>query len=230
MMTAMLALLFILLTGDGNRTTVAADEVRTVVERYLQSQLPADGSREFVFRSLPSDLTVPAGELTVRVAATQPLARKGYVGIPVEVLCNGAVQRTILCSVLIRTFEDVYVVLRSLGKEEMLDASVVAVQRIETTEMDDAVTAATPLTGLRTKRMLNERSVLRRSALELLPAVRRDQPVSLLVRSGAVTVGAAGIAKQDGAVGEEVLVLRNGAKEAVRGRIVGQQLIEIDVR
>lgn len=225
-------LLCILTMLDGNRTTVSTEEIRTAVERYLHENLPAASvvMTEIEYKSLPADIVIPDGPHTVRVAPKQATMLKGRVGLPVEIVRNGKVHTTILCSVNIRTFEEVYVAVRPLGKNEPLDPSLFVLQRIETTEMEDAVTAGTSLLGLRTKRMLNERSALRRSAVEPAPAVRRDQLVSMLVRSGTVTIGASGVAKDDGAVGEIIPVQRLGSKEMVQARVVGQQIVEIEVR
>ncbi|NUN69074.1 MAG: flagellar basal body P-ring formation protein FlgA [Bacteroidetes bacterium] len=225
-------LLCILLLMSGDRATVTTEEVRSAVERYLHANLPSAAvvTTEIEYRSLPADLKVPAGPRTIRVAPKQGMQLKGRVGLPVEIVCGGKVHTTILCSVIIRTFEEVYVAVRPLGKNELLDQSLFILQRIETTEMDDAVTAGTSLLGLRTKRMLTERSALRHSAVETAPAVRRDQLVSMLVRSGTVTIGASGVAKEDGVLGALVQVQRLGSKETVQARVVGQQIVEIDVR
>jgi len=228
----MMLLLCILTILDGNRATVTTEEIRSAVERYLHDNLPSASvvTTEIEYRSLPADVKVPAGTRTVRVAPKQGMHLKGRVGLPVEIVCGGKVHTTILCSVVIRTFEEVYVAVRPLGKNEMLDPSLFIVQRIETTEMDDVLTANSSLMGLRTKRMLNERSALRRSAVEMAPAVRRDQLVSMLVRTGSVTVGASGVAKDDGALGAVVPVQRLGSKETVQARVVGHQIVEIEVR
>jgi flagella basal body P-ring formation protein FlgA len=96
--------------------------------------------------------------------------------------------------------------------------------------MNDAVSAQMPITGLRTKRMVKENSVLQRSFLEGIPAVKRDQRVSLLVKANNITIGSSGTAKEDGQMGEEILVQRTGTRETVRATVVGQSIVEIEVK
>ena len=227
-MTALIAILLLL---GGERTVVTTDEFRGAIDRYLRAHPAADGvERETEYKSLPKDLTLPKGEYELRVSLSQPLAAKGHCGIPVELLRNGAVERTILCSVLLRTYENVYVLIRPFEKNEMIDPSFLIVRRVETTTMDDAIPATADLSGLRTKRMVKENSVLQRSIIEQLPVVHRDQRVSLLVRTSSITIGASGIAKEDGRVGDEIVVQRSGSKETVRGTVVGPSVVHIDVK
>ncbi|MFZ4619142.1 MAG: flagellar basal body P-ring formation chaperone FlgA [Bacteroidota bacterium] len=224
-----LVLMMMLLGGD--RSVLKSSDFQQVIDQYLKENLHTEGvETEYSFRSLPNEIVLPKGEYSIRVAQTQPLVKKGYSGIPVEIVNSGKVERVILCSVFIRTFENVFVIIRPFEKNEEIDASFLAVSRVETTTMNDAVTAMMPVAGLRTKRMVKENTILQRSFIEEIPAVKRDQPVSILVKAENLTIGSAGIAKEDGLIGEEILVQRAGTRETVRAKIVGQSIVEIEVK
>ncbi len=224
-------LAFILLMLSGDPTVLRTADFQQVIDRYLNENLRTEGvETEVSFRSLPNELTLPNGEYSVRVAQNQPLVKKGYSGIPVEILNGERVERTVMCSVFIRTFENVYVAIRPFAKNEEIDPAFLIVSRIETTNMNDAVTEQMPVSGFRTKRMVKENSVIQRSFIEGIPAVKRDQRVSLLVKAKNLTIGSTGIAKEDGRIGEEILVQRSGTHETVRAVIVGQSIVEIEVK
>lgn len=227
----MTALVFIALLLGGDRTVLTPADFRQTIDRYLKENLRTEGvETEYSFRSLPNEISLPKGEYSLRVPQSQPLTKKGHSGIPVEILHAGNVERVVMCSVFIRTFEKVYVALRPFEKNEELDPSFFAVDRIETTNMNDAVTFDMPVSGLRTKRMMKENTVLQRSFIETVPAVRRDQRVSLLVKANNITIGSSAVAKDDGAIGDEILVQRVGTRETVRAKIIGQSIVEIEVK
>ncbi len=222
---------FILLLIGGDRTVLTSEDFQRVIDRYLNENLRMEGiETEVSFRSLPNELILPKGEYSLRVAQNQPMMKKGYSGIPVEIVNGGRIERTVMCSVFIRTFENVYVAVRPFAKNEELDAAFLMVNRIETTTMNDALSAQMPITGLRTKRMVKENSVLQRSFIEEIPVVKRDQRVSLLVKANNITIGSDGIAKEDGRMGEEILVQRTGTRETVRATVVGHSIVEIEVK
>lgn len=222
---------FILLLIGGDRTVLTSEDFQRVIDRYVNENLRMEGiETEVSFRSLPNELILPKGEYSLRVAQNQPMMKKGYSGIPVEIVNGGRIERTVMCSVFIRTFENVYVAVRPFAKNEELDAAFLMVNRIETTTMNDALSAQMPITGLRTKRMVKENSVLQRSFIEEIPVVKRDQRVSLLVKANNITIGSDGIAKEDGRMGEEILVQRTGTRETVRATVVGHSIVEIEVK
>ncbi len=227
----MTLLVIILMLIGGEKSVVKPTDFQQLIDQYLKENLHTDGvETEYSFRSLPNEIILPKGEYSIRVAQTQPLLKKGYSGIPVEIVNDGKVERVVLCSVFIRTFENVFVAIRPFEKNEEIDASFLVVSRIETTNMNDAITAMMPLAGLRTKRMVKENSVLQRSFIEEIPAVKRDQAVSLLVKANNLTIGSSGIAKEDGLIGEEILVQRVGTRETVRAKVVGQSIVEIEIK
>lgn len=227
----MMWMVLIMMLFSGDRTVLRSEDFQQVIDQYLKENLRTEGvETEVSFRSLPNELVLPKGEYSIRVAQNQPLVKKGYSGIPVEIVNGDRIERTVMCSVFIRTFENVYVAVRPFAKNEEIDAAFLIVNRIETTSMNDAVSAQMPVTGLRTKRMVKENSVLQRSFLEGIPAVKRDQRVSLLVKANNITIGSSGIAKEDGQMGEEILVQRTGTRETVRATVVGQSIVEIEVK
>ncbi|KAB2925970.1 MAG: flagellar basal body P-ring formation protein FlgA [Bacteroidetes bacterium] len=221
--------LLILMLQTAPPAHVTADDFASVLGPYVRETAGSGGVHaEWSFRTVPSGVTAPSGRYSLRVAGTAPVSPKGHVGVPVEVVSGGKAVRTVVCSIYIRTFEDVYVAVRPLRKHEELSADVLAVRRIETTTVADPYPVLAPVTGYRTRRMVSPNSVIRTSLIEELPAVRRDERVSLLVRSSNLTIGASGVAKDDGRIGEVIPVQRAGTKELVRAKVVGQQIVEVE--
>jgi len=227
----MMVILFILLFfGDAEKTALTPDDFRRTITSYIDAQLDNKGiEREIEFRSLPKEIVIPKRDVALRVSQSEPIGTRGYVAIPVEVLVNGKVDRVILCSVNIRTFQNVFVVVKGVGKGNAFDETWAVLQRVETTKYSDCdlITFRGQLTGVQTKRMLKERTILRAEYFEPIPAVRQNDIVSVLVKTNNVVIGAAGIAKQEGCIGDEIKIQRLGSKEILTAKIVGKNIVEV---
>jgi flagella basal body P-ring formation protein FlgA len=69
--------------------------------------------------------------------------------------------------------------------------------------------------------MIREGSVITASALEPVPLVRANRPVTIVARVGNVTVSLNGIAKEDGCRGDRILVEKSESHERLKAHVVG---------
>ena len=228
-MTLTFSILILLISGGG-QTVLTHEDFRRAVTSYIDGHLGNKGiEREIEFRSLPKEMKVPKGEVALRVLQSQPFATKGYVGIPVEVMVNGKNDCVVLCSVYIRTFENVFVVVKDVEKGTSFDETWALLRRVETTKFGDGdlITFRRQMNGMRTRRMVKKNTVLRTAFLEEIPDVQQNGMVSVLVKSRNVTIRAAGIARQEGCIGDEIKIQRLGTKEILTAKIVGKNIVEV---
>lgn len=232
MITTMALIFSILFLFTGGKTALTPEDFRNAISEYIAAQFAKSGvEREIEFRSLPKEITTAKGNYSLRVPHSEPVAAKGYVGIPVEVLVNGKVDNVVLCSVFIRTFENVFVVVKDVEKGSTFDETWAVLRRVETTKINDCdvITFRRQLTGMRTKRMIKQNTILRAAYLEPIPDVRQNDMVSVLVKTRNVIIGAAGIAKQEGCIGDAITIQRLGSKELLTARIVGKNIVEVEL-
>jgi flagella basal body P-ring formation protein FlgA len=227
----MMILLAIVCWINVEKPTVQSDRIKKVVEGFVSEQLGAGrGDWVLEFRSLPLKLTVRSSDYSVRVGLDVVPKLKGYVGIPVEVLCSGKVEQRLIVPVHVRTFGNVIVTSRQLEKHEIITNREVTLQRIETTTLpDDILIDEYETDGKRTVRIIGANSVLCRSMMENIPTVRQDDPVTVAVRTMRASVSLEGVAKEDGCVGDVITVQRVGSHERLRGKIVDHRTVEIDL-
>ena len=215
----------------GEKTVIHSAEFQTVVATYVQETLKPKYADAFVeYRSLPEAVTLPQGNYTLRVAVAGGTPQKGYMGIPVEVWNGEKLVNTILCSVVVRTFDEAVVAIKQIEKNENLDPQFFILQKIETTTENDLVTSLEQIKEFRSKRLVKANSVLRTSMMEEIPSVLQNEVVSVVVKSKNLSIGTAGIAKQDGRIGDEIKIQRNGVRDFITAKVIGKKAVEIIVQ
>jgi flagellar basal body P-ring formation protein FlgA len=213
------------------KTVVGSDQLQETVKAYVESSLAGKfPGINIEFRTIPRDVVFPEGEYSVKVSSSFGVPKKGYSGIPVEIRKEGRLLQTIVCSVIIRTFDNVLTTVRKVDKGEPLTMPVFEKRNMETTFLaDDMIGSLKQFTHFRAKRMINKNSVLHRSMIEEIPSVVPNQIVTVVAIGVNVNVEAAGIAKDEGRIGDVIKVKRVGSKEYVSAMVVGEKRVEIIV-
>ncbi len=224
-------LIGLLVVGSGDKTVIESEQFKSVVSSYVEKYLRSNYADVLVeYRSVPKSLNLPHDDYSVQVSPAFGIPQKGFAGIPVEVRRNGKLVKTVVCSVLIRTFDNVYFSTRALERNEVIVPLIVVKKNIETTQMgDDVITEMNYNSQMRTKRIINANSVMKKSMIEEIPSVLHNDVVTLVVISNNVSVETKGIARDDGKIGDEIKVMKTGTKELFTGKVIGKQRVEIVV-
>lgn len=224
-----IGMLFLL---GGEKSLISRNEFQQVITNYVERSIDTTASDALLeFRSLPESIVIEKSEYSLSVAPAVLLPNKGYAGIPVEIRSNGKLIRTVMCSVIIRRFEDVCVTTRSLEKNELIQPIDITVQRMETTALDNEVIASViAAVNTRAKRMLKANTILKSTMIEEIPAVNYNDNVVVIVRSNNLSIASSGVAREEGKIGDEVRVQRTGTREYLSGKVIGKQTVEIVVR
>ncbi len=222
----------LLFLQSGDRTVIPGSEFRQVITTYVSERMDSTTNDIAVeFRSTPESVTIDASGYSLNIQSSVALPLKGYAGIPVEVRADGKLIRTVVCSVMIRRFENVCVSTRDLDRNDIIQPIDIKVQRMETTNLDDDVIVSLISTvKTRAKRMVKANTVLKNSMIEEIPAVNYNDKVIVLVRTKNLSIAAAGTARQEGKIGEEVRIQREGSREFLTAKVIGNQTVEIVIR
>jgi len=93
----------------------------------------------------------------------------------------------------------------------------------------DAVPSAREVTGLELKRRVYAGRPLSTHDIGPRSAVRANTNVTVLWRTGALSLELQGRAMEDGAIGDEVRVLNPASLRTIRGTVVGDGMIEMRI-
>jgi flagella basal body P-ring formation protein FlgA len=208
---------------------VEVDRIQRAVEDYVYTTTGASRTELVVeIRGRIPRLAVSSRDYSIRVAPTTVSSFKGYVTIPIEIVCQGRIEQTTSVSVRIRRFGPVLMTSRLLSKNHDMVTEDVIRQHVETTTLpEDILSELSEIEGQRTVRIVSGNCVLTRSMMECSPIVLHDDHVILAVRSNKAIVTVQGIAKQDGRIGDVITVQKTGSHEQYRGKVVGAHAVEI---
>lgn len=176
-------------------------------------------------------LEVPAGDRGVELRARTPDVepRDGAVSVPVEVLVDGELYRTVWTSWNVGVWTQVPVLARDVRRGEELGFASFRVERrrIDLATQRGHLTEAAA-SGAVAARDLREGSVVIERDVMRPKLVTRGRTVQLRVKKGVVVATVTAVARQDGYLGEEIAVVTDTKKE-IRAVILGPDLVGIEL-
>lgn len=114
----------------------------------------------------------------------------------------------------------VLVATETLARGEVVPAESVEVVEADLTKLRSEPVRSLAALGDRVPdRTIGAGRTLEKSLLEARPVVRKGDPVELVVRNGAVTVSATGIARRDGAPGDRIVAVNASSGKELLGEV-----------
>jgi len=94
-------------------------------------------------------------------------------------------------------------------------------------QLFDPLPSAGQVLGARARRAIGRGEVITSTVVKMPPAVRAGDPVTMVIRAGAMEVRGPGRAVSSGAIGDVIRVMRPAHREPLRGRIIEPAVVEI---
>ncbi len=210
-------------------TEIQSLQIERFVEKYIRNNI-TDTTKEILveFRNIPSRITVPCDEYSLRIVDEIGSAFKGNISLPIEIICGRNLYRRLIVSVKIRTFENVLVASTFINRNETVLNDKITFKKIETTTLpNDVIKESSELNGKRTRRIINEGSILFGSSLENQPAVKRHNILDLVVNTRYVKITTKVIAKEDADINEIISVEEIGSRKKLKAVVLNNKTVEI---
>lgn len=200
------------------------------VREQVQARTLAEGSRARVdVIGRIADQSLPAGALSIEVGQIAGRWPRARAGVPVRLNVEGQTPRTTTVWIAAtdeRTVET-YV--------EAYDANTPGMSmRTERAQVDmvccagEAIASIAELADRRLRHAVRAGTPVMRDDLVPMPMVVAQQQVAVAVERGSVRIVTPGVALQDGAVGERILVRAAQARQAVSARVVERGEVIVD--
>jgi len=176
---------------------------------------------------LPADQAVPSGKLELRVKAGSREARKGRNSLPVEIVVDDQIYRTVHVPLLVKVSAPVLVSAQAIPRGTAISPANVALQERDITNLPDDVLLEEPSGDWSASVPIPEGAVIRRHWVDEPPAVRSGDAVLVVVEAGAVRVTDKGTAVQDGRPGQRIKVRFTGDVREIRGPVAEPGVVKI---
>ncbi len=218
--TTLIALLLL-----GAPTDASDRALRKATEAFIRAQLSLPSEDVSVeFRSIP---VVPGVDgITFRIAPEGVHRLIGNVSLPVEAEAEGKTIWRSFISVRIRVYRTALVAVRTIDRHEPVSMVDLVAQRTEIRDLSERfVMRDAELRGKRAARRIRGGSIIMESVLETAPVVRANDPVTIIATVGNVIVRTQGVAREDGRMGDRIVVQRSDSPERITGKVTGPSTV-----
>ncbi len=180
-----------------------------------------------------ASITKPVAELPawdeMRVLPGKKPARTGLQMVRCGFFLHGKLQDEVAAKVRVRTFQNVVVCGELIGRHEVVSAREVKLERLETTRLaQNFYTAEDQVVGMRTRKVLRPGEMIKPAMIGPVPAVANGKHVKIHFNKGGVVLILPGVARQDGGIGDVIMVKCPENRKVYRGKIVNDETVVVD--
>ena len=223
-------LALLLLAGPARAESLDSERVRDAIELEARRNLP-DTVVDVAVHGLNvrGSVEVISGvEPSLRVRAEGDEDWVGKAVLDVEVSSSGRVVGTLRVTAEIAAYVEVPVLRQPVSRGSRIQAEDLGLARREADGLPSGVISdPSQLVGRVSKRDLDLNKLVREQDLEDRADAQRNQPVTLVVRTGSLQVTAAGILRADARVGDLVEVRSIATNQTVWGLLVSPDVVEL---
>jgi len=229
-MTMALCLAFAILgVSPGATQRVDGEHVAARVQEELQARIAASGSSARVQVATPvADQSLPAGPLRIEVGEVAGRWPRSRAGVPVRLAVEGFAPRSMTVWVSASDPRTVLTYTSDYAAGEAGTSVHVAPALVDMVCCTAAANDPSMLADRRLRRAVRAGAPVLADDLQALPAVAAQEPVAVAVERGSVRIVTAGVALQDGAVGERIAVRAQQSRHAVQARVVARGEVIVD--
>lgn len=203
-------------------------DIEKVITDLLQKAKPGILKKWIELNNIPKEIWLSNDNWELKAVPIGKLPELGTALFKVIISNKNEKGREINISGKIRETAILYRTIRELPRHAEIKPD-----DLETVEME--LSSGKELLGeikgrIRTKRLIRQGEVLRTDQIQPVPLVHKEHEVVVIVRSKTVEITTSGIAKADGWLGDEILVVNPKSKKNFRGRVINENMVEVIIK
>jgi len=214
---------------------VAGAELLAVIRQHILAAAPtavrgypADAAGLSVQpTAAPPDLTLPAGNLDLKVRGRPPAELVGSISVTVEAWVDGVLHRSVSVPVRVSALSEVLVAARPIARHALLEAEDVRLERREVVAGQGPLRELGAVLGRRAIRALSPGEPILAGMVELPPLVRRGDIVLLTAEGRGLRAMTQGEAREEGKMGQVVRVQNLASGREVYGQVAAERIVRV---
>lgn len=220
----------ITLTTHCNR--ILGAELLEKARELILAALPySPDAVQIVAKNLPEEIVVDPGDVAVSVVVQPNEDFIGYTFLTFDVTVSGQLKRRVSLHLQVSVTAEVAVAAANIQRGQVLSAAdVVFEPRDLATTGGPCITSLDEIVGMRARVGFRQGQLLVARMLDAPPAIQRGDAVVLQAVAGCVLISAPAVAKQDGRVGDRILVRNQATGKEITARIIDKSTVRVDVR
>ena len=208
---------------------VSQDQVHATVTDYVHDMLTDFTGEVDVTVRRYGDLRVEGpGAVRLRVRPDRRRSHARSFPLVLEVVRGPVVVREYRVIAEVRYFDDVVVALQPIDRGDPIDEGAVTVERREVTMLlGKYFSGLEALSDMRAKMRIGMGRPLSSHYLERIPLVERGDMVRIEAKVGGIVATTVGVAKDDGAHGERIVVQNSNSREKLLAEVIAPGKVRV---
>lgn len=225
-------MILVCLKFDGVKSQpLTTGQLKTTIEKYVLRKLQL--SKDELILEFPNLENQTAAKITfdeIKIIPSQKPVHKGVQLIKCGLFRNGQYLKTLNVNTRIRTFEKVVVSKTKLRRFAVVSPEDLQLARLETTHLTKKTfSSLKELSGLRTTRLIQAGDVITGNLVETVPVIARGGGVQIRFKRGMLEITTPGVARQDGKIGDEILVKCVESKKSYLAKVIDANTVLVNL-
>jgi flagella basal body P-ring formation protein FlgA len=225
----MAILIIILSFFINNGTTIEKEKVRNLIEEYIVKM--GAYNREhvvFEYNNLPDRIEFQEDDAKMKISDSYLTIFKGNITIPVDFCINEKIIKRKYFNLKVRTYDSIYIAQRYLKQNEVLSMNDINKVWLETTYLNSQEALnSDECIGKRNTKSFNKGQPILLNFIDNLPIIEKGKNVRIMVKVNNVVVYSKGIARQDGKLGDKILVENSISGSVIRALVRDENVVEL---
>lgn len=210
---------------DNLLKTLHGQELHTHIANYAALHIPHqdDETIEVTPVKLNQNLTLPSCSTDIDISISKQSANS------VTLSCHTQPQWNIYIPINVKILTKVLVTNRIIGTGEPITTNDIIYEKQDKSLLTNGFFKdPKEVVGLVARYNMNTGTVLTKNNLKQLPIVKKDQTITLAVKTGGIEIKMLGIAKSDGYLNERINVLNPSSKKIIDAIVTSSTQAEIN--
>ncbi len=201
------------------------EEVTKIAKKYLLDKFNTNQRVEIESLRTPQNIILPVGRVEFEISPMNNLNLKKQVYLPMNIKVNGIKYRTIRLEFKIHRFANVIIADKPLTQHHVLTPLDLKIEEREVTYINPVTLEE--IIGKRLKSPVSEGRILTYDLIETRPLIKRGDMVTIKNESEFMIIGAKGIAKEDGRLGDKIQVKNINSKKIISGIVEDEKTVVV---
>ena len=178
---------------------------------------------------IQTEQSVPAGQMELRVKPGTKEVRKGQNSVPVEIVIDGKVYRTVSVGIMVKVLAPVLISTQTIARLREISSVNTVLEQRDITMLPSDFVLDQPTGNWVAAVPIQQGAMIRRSWISEPLAVKSGDAVLVVVESGTAKVTEKGTAVQDGRPGDVIKVRFTGDMREIRAKVSGPGIVAISI-
>ncbi len=207
---------------------IPASYMEEEVIKAIRDRVSEELDIEIEFASLPSDLVLPFGVVSIELNLPTPLPKGRYFTVRLEISINGAPYRLLSIMARVHIYGEALVCVNRISMHDTISMSDLQLERVRLSDISGTPLSSIDEGQIRAVRLIPQGRVLLAEHIEPIPHVMSGDELNIVVEVGNVHVKSTGISSSNAIIGDTVSVRNTQSGKVVTGVLIDRETVRIN--